>query len=153
MIVFVAVPPASAGTSSMVEHTSACATGAFYETITGSASQVDIRRAALHRELALGLLRVPATVWADVSRLGSRIIEETSPTPHAMNLTCADDGTALFTLFGRDGREAELWVGEEPSHAVGYVLSEPRTSLREGIMPIAEYKRIARWLSGEVNQV
>lgn len=117
-----------------------------------STSTSDARRLALSGDLIGRLCDAPPAIRDDVGLVGVRVISDTDPPPHALNLTYAEDGTALFTIFGSNGREAELWVGEGP-HVIAYVLSGPGADMREGRLPIREYNRIARWLRGDADRI
>ncbi len=83
----------------------------------------------------------------DALSLGLAVIDKCKPTPHALNITASRDGEVLFTLFGKGGREAELWVGAAGKAHFTYVLTHGDRT-REGTLALIEFGRVAGWLAG-----
>jgi len=147
------VVPSSTKAPTYFTPSQSVASGGSVTCVTAFVSKADATRVALHKELTVGLLRVPEPLRIEVLRLGGEIVGATEFVPHALNLTCAEDGSVLFTLFGADGREAELWIGEQPDR-IAYVVTEAHgAGLREGDVAIGEYGRVARWLRGGTNEI
>lgn len=78
--------------------------------------------------------------------LGREIIGTMDPLPQALNISASTDGFVLFSLFGFDGREVDLWV-EDASGRVRYVATE-RDTEEEAALPIAGFARLGEWLAG-----
>lgn len=139
------------------------ATAATASPDTGGAGAVDVHKRALEKELyerfgelldqdwhrrdAASNARVTRAL-DDMLKLGRRIAAHCDGRrPPALNISGAKTGEILFTLFGVNAREAELWVGANPG-IIEYVLAEPHHEERDGEWPIDNYDAIANWLNG-----
>lgn len=110
------------------------------------------QRRSLRTELTGRLLDAHPDIRKAVALLGGRIIREAVPVPRSLNLTYAEDGTALFALFGLRGREIELWVGEQPNE-ISYVATDADGNVVEGSIDTIEYERAFSWLRGDTDVV
>lgn len=82
-------------------------------------------------------------------RLGKEILRQTRPPMKHLNMSAGRDGSILFTLFGKNGREAELWV-EDGAGEFRYVCEAPELADDlEGSMPIGRFGIMSRWLTGK----
>lgn len=66
------------------------------------------------------------------------------PMPFRLNLSPGRDGTLLFTLFGPNDREAELWVQDDPDSI--RVVAEDAGGEFEQTIAREGFERIAGWL-------
>lgn len=68
-----------------------------------------------------------------------------------LNMSPLADGRIMFSLFGENGREVELYV-EDDSGQFSYVADDGATS-KEGRMPIAAFLKIEAWLAGKLQDL
>ncbi|MDQ3267098.1 MAG: hypothetical protein M3Y59_26170 [Myxococcota bacterium] len=66
----------------------------------------------------------------------------------ALNMTPISDGRVMFTVYGTEGREAELFVDDGSGHFS--FLATYGAEEFEGVLPIENFTRMAAWLAGEV---
>lgn len=90
---------------------------------------------------------VDLSVLAQGMGLGLNIIKHMRPLPHALNMTASSDGDLLFTLFGDNTREAELWISSQVPGRMAVIRIEG-ANLHEDSLPITEFEHVAEWLRG-----
>lgn len=94
--------------------------------------------------------RPEPSVMAAALDLGFQIAQHATYRPHAMNLNPSGDGEVCFTLFGADGREAELWI-EDGTRSFTYVLTPAKhegiEDLLQGRLAFASYGEVVAWLT------
>jgi len=91
---------------------------------------------------------LPSTVHHDATLLVKQIVEHMVPTPSSVTIAPAD-GRALFSLFGKDGREADVWVNGSGTMNVVTSDDDDEKAHREKAAPIGDFKLLAKWLSKE----
>lgn len=80
---------------------------------------------------------------------GYLLIGTMEPMPASLSISASSDGHILFSLFGSDGREADVWI-EDDSGVFSYVATE-RGGEHEGQLPIANVMRLGEWLLGRMS--
>lgn len=89
---------------------------------------------------------------ATVLVLGRAILDQTDEElPHALNISAARNGAVCFTLFGKDGREVELWMGEAPHH-VSFLAFDGDEGF-EGRIDVEEFSLVGAWLNGHADSI
>lgn len=88
--------------------------------------------------------RLDAGVLHDARELAAQIASELRPAPSSVTVQ-ESEGRALFSLFGANGREVDLWV--DGSGNMLAILSGPVED-DEMRIPIARFPSIASWLRG-----
>src|SRR6266850_3640295 len=84
-----------------------------------------------------GCHAVASAATISALQLGYEVVTQRDFRPDRLNISAAQTGEILFTLFGQGGREAELWVGEI-SDTFTVVFGEEELRL-----PIAKYELVA----------
>ncbi len=78
--------------------------------------------------------------------LGEEIIQKARP--DHLNVALSPAGTVLFSLFGVDGREVDVWV-EESNGYFSYVASVTEDEAVEGVLALGDFDKLAAWLKDE----
>ena len=89
---------------------------------------------------------------ATVPVLGRAILDQADEElPHALNISAARNGAVCFTLFGKAGREVELWMEEAPRR-VSFLAFDGDEEF-EGWIDAEEFSRVGAWLNGRADSI
>jgi hypothetical protein len=80
------------------------------------------------------------------ARLAHIIIGFSNPMPRALNMSCSQDGEVLFTVYGGDGREVDLWINDA-SGSMRVVPSEAGKVLDPIDLKIEDCRKVTEWLA------
>ncbi len=92
-----------------------------------------------------GSRRPLAAALATAEALGREILKQpTDELPNALNISAARDGSICFTVFGKKGREVELWAEGVPCR-LAYLAVDGDEEV-EGEVSTTEYAKLSAWL-------